>query len=452
MWRTMCKLEKRSYNLNMDTFMALTVIGCVAALPIHLFVRCGAENDQAARVFYATIAMLHVRDYAGCFYGNFSRKKGDSVRKPLGYKADVLRRPCWISPWLLRRVCSDAIQILAFAACFVGACICALKIEVAGCRVGVAVCYTIVELKFHAALGWHRNVLSLATAWSFALPRDYGPTARVFVLVHSYGGSGVRRMLTGGIRNGGASLREVFRGAVVAGNSLWPRLTLLCAEDTPLALLTFMDFMSRVGLEIVGVLWLLYDQQNPKTRATFRALAASFHQVVAVTTAIDFMENRLILLAMLCDDYWSSTDVMAVEGHNEYAARLFLLALALPVVLAVEHFPFGHQGLFPYNEKQIKRIREIFLDGKTILVGTVSGQDAIMPVNLGCAFLGVSPTLPAQMYHKQMFHAFEIADARTIESARVFCDAWLKHARPLVHAPSGFSYDTAVILPRAKQT
>ena len=45
-------------------------------------------------------------------------------------------------------------------------------------RVAVALAYAIVELRFHAALGWHRDVLLLNTLFASALPAPCRATGR----------------------------------------------------------------------------------------------------------------------------------------------------------------------------------------------------------------------------------------------------------------------------------
>ena len=162
-------------------------------------------------------------------------------RKPLG-DAAVLRRPRWcpVAARALRgrrsRRCSPGRR---GAVCVVGG---------GALRVVVALAYAVVELRFHAALGWHRDVLLLNTLFASALPEPCRATGRALALCHAYGGSGLRRLRTGGAFDGDA-LRDVLRGA---RNGVVPKLTAYAAK-IPLWLLAAVDAGARIGLELIGV-------------------------------------------------------------------------------------------------------------------------------------------------------------------------------------------------------
>ncbi|KAH8064738.1 hypothetical protein JL722_1618 [Aureococcus anophagefferens] len=215
-------------------------------------------------------------------------------------------------------------------------------------RVGVAAAYLVVELRFHAALGWHRDVLCAWTLVAERCPRAAG-RRRACSRAHSYGGSGYRRWRAGGGPDA-AALRAVFEGAATGGNVVAPRLADI-GRGLPDAALVALDGASRAGLEILGVGFLIAGRRSPGVRGGFRAAAAAFHFAVGLATAIDFLENRVVLLAGFVGD--DARAPVAAPSCSTLAARLYALALFLPVAAGCEHFPLTHNGLFPYSGSQM---------------------------------------------------------------------------------------------------
>ena len=179
----------------------------VLRLPDNFWQRCGGGDKD--RLLYAALLLMLLRDAYGCFFLNLTRRPARSIRKPLGYDAAVLRRPRWCPVPLLLRLCARKTQRLAFIIALGGAAACAWGAD--RLRVVVALAYSVVVLRFHAALGWHRDVLLLNTLWASALPEPCRATGRALALCHAYGGSGLRRLWTGGAFDGDA-LREGLRG------------------------------------------------------------------------------------------------------------------------------------------------------------------------------------------------------------------------------------------------
>ena len=390
-----------------------------------------------SRLFYASLVLLLLRDFRGCFTGNLTRRPAASVRKPLGYRAAFLRRPRWCPPRLLRLLCADGCQRCAFAAAVAGAAVAASSPDArAPLRVGVAAAYLVVELRFHAALGWHRDVLCAWTLVAEALPAGCRPTLRVLALAHSYGGSGYRRWRAGGGPDA-AALRAVFEGATKSGNVVAPRLADI-GRGLPDAALLALDGASRAGLEIFGVGFLIAGRRSPGVRGGFRAAAAAFHVAVGLATAIDFLENRVVLLAGFVGDDASAP--VAAPSCSTLAARLYALALFLPVAAGCEHFPLTHNGLFPYSGSQMAALRRSLGRGARLVASAPGAGD----VDLAAAFLGLGAAQPAQVWHPVLAPA-ALAFAETGDGAKLAADAatWLRDARPLVDPATGACFATA---------
>ena len=246
---------------------AMVAAAIVLRLPDNFWQRCGESDTD--RLLYAALILMLLRDAYGCFFLNLTRRPARSIRKPLGYDAAVLRRPRWCPVPLLLRLCAkDAAARVRHSPGRRGC----VRLGADRLRVVVALAYAIVELRFHAALGWHRDVLLLNTLFASALPEPCRATGRALALCHAYGGSGLRRLWTGGAFDGDA-LREVLRGA---RNGVVPKLTASAAKAPP-RLLAVADAGARVGLELVGVGLLLAYLDDTRVRLTFRACAIAFH-------------------------------------------------------------------------------------------------------------------------------------------------------------------------------
>ena len=403
----------------------------VLRLPDNFWQRCGGGDKD--RLLYAALLLMLLRDAYGCFFLNLTRRPARSIRKPLGYDAAVLRRPRWCPVPLLLRLCARSTQRLAFAVALIGAAaVCVL--DGGALRVVVALAYMIVELRFHAALGWHRDVLLLNTLFASALPEPCRATGRALALCHAYGGSGLRRLWTGGAFDGDA-LREVLRGA---RNGVVPTLTAYAAK-APRRFLAMADAGARVGLELVGVAFLLKYLDDARVRLTFRACAIAFHFGVALLTAIDFFENRVVLFVVAISDDLLGGDASAA-ACSPWPSRLFAFALLFPVLAGVEHFPFTHNGLFPFSGRQMRAVREV-CDRQGTLVATV--RAVALPVDLARTFLGLGEAQPAQLWHPVLAPLVLAAagprEADTLKLRRG-AEAWLK-TKPLVDARTGRAYD-----------
>ena len=403
----------------------------ILRLPDNFWQRCGGGDKD--RLLYAALLLMLLRDAYGCFFLNLTRRLARSIRKPLGYDAAVLRRPRWCPVPLLLRLCAKTTQRLAFVTALGGAVACAWGAD--RLRVAVALAYTIVELRFHASLGWHRDVLLLNTLWASALPEPCRATGRALALCHAYGGSGLRRLWTGGAFDGDA-LREVLRGA---RNSVVPKLTASAAK-APRRFLAIADAGARVGLELVGVGLLLAYLDETRVRLTFRACAIAFHFGVALLTAIDFFENRVVLFVVAISDDLLGGGASAA-ACSPWPSRLFAFALLFPVLAGVEHFPFTHNGLFPFSGRQMRAVREV-CDRQGTLLATV--RAVALPVDLARTFLGLGDAQPAQLWHPVLAPlvlgaASARGDPDTLRLRRG-AEAWLK-TKPLVDARTGRAYD-----------
>jgi len=402
----------------------------ILRLPTNFWQRCGGGDKD--RLLYAALLLMLLRDAYGCFFLNLTRRPARSIRKPLGYDAAVLRRPRWCPVPLLLRLCAKTTQRLAFVVALGGA-VAVCVVDGGTLRVAVALAYAVVELRFHAALGWHRDVLLLNTLWASALPEPCRATGRALALCHAYGGSGLRRMWTGGAFDGDA-LREVLRGA---RNGVVPTLTASAAK-IPLWLLAAVDAGARVGLELVGVAFLLKYLDETRVRLTFRACAIAFHFGVALLTAIDFFENRVVLfVGLIVDDLAVSPSLGAC---SPWPSRLFAFALLFPVLAGVEHFPVTHNGLFPFSGRQMRAVREV-CDRQGTLVATV--RAVALPVDLARTFLGLGDAQPAQLWHPvlaPLVLAPTVRDELDTLRLRRGAEAWLK-TKPLVDARTGRAYD-----------
>lgn len=431
--------------------------------PGAFFSSCGGESGAATALVYGAYVALAARDATGVFRFNMTKRPAASMTKPHGYASRVLRRPLWCPPCLLRLLANDRVQAAAFYGAAVGAACCAASGADAppGARVAVALCHTVVELKFCGATGWHRGSLLTATLWASALPAPHRKTARVLALVHAYGGSGAARLRVGGPPDG-AALRAVLDGAVASGNGLYLAATRALAAAPTAALLAF-DAASRVGFEVCGTAALLARRDDARARAAFRAAAIVFHASVAALTAIDFFESRVVLVvALVCDDLLSPAapfrGIGAERGGDAEAAgcgpaRLFALALLAPVLAGVEHYPFTHGGLFPYSGTQAAAIKATLGD-RNRLVAVVETDPAAPEVDLAKTFLGLSDSQPAQIWHGRLFDAFLTvvkadpadadATAAAYAAARADLAVWLRRNAPLVDAASGATYDTVI--------
>jgi len=411
---------------------AIIAAALILSLPDSFWQRCGAGGDD--RVIYAALVLLLLRDTYGCFFLNLTRRPARAVRKPLGYDATTLRQPRWCPVTLLLRLCAPSTQRLAFATALGGSAALGV-VDSATLRIVIALAYAIGELRFHAALGWHRNMLLLNTLVASALPRPCRATGRALALCHAYGGSGLRRLWTGGAFDG-AALREVLPGA---RNGLFPRLTRY-ASKAPLLLLAALDAASRVGLELGGVALLLMYLEENSVHFAFRACTIAFHFGVALLTAIDFFENRVVLfLGLIVDDL--SASASSVEC-SPWPSRVFAFALLFPVLAGIEHFPFTHNGLFPFSGRQMRAIRDV-CDRNGVLLAATSNA---VHIDLARTFLGLGETQPAQLWHPVLaplvqaggevaLHLYNCARLR--RSAQ----EWLRTARPLVDSRTGAAYD-----------
>ena len=404
----------------------------VLRLPDNFWQRCGGGDKD--RLLYAALMLMLLRDAYGCFFLNLTRRPARSIRKPLGYDAAVLRRPRWCPVPVLLRLCARKTQRLAFVIALVGAAACAWGAD--RLRVVVALAYAVVELRFHAALGWHRDVLLLNTLVASALPEPCRATGRALALCHAYGGSGLRRLWTGGTFDGD-SLKEVLRGA---RNGVVPKLTAYAAK-APLWLLAAVDAGARIGLELVGVALLLKYLDDTRVRVTFRACAIAFHFGVALLTAIDFFENRVVLFVVAISDDLLGGGASAA-ACSPWPSRLFAFALLFPVLAGVEHFPFTHNGLFPFSGRQMRAVREV-CDRQGALLATTT-RSVALPVDLARTFLGLGDAQPAQLWHPVLAPlvlgaASARGEADTLRLRRG-AEAWLK-TKPLVDARTGRAYD-----------
>ena len=99
---------------------------------------------------------------------------------------------------------------------------------------------------------------------------------------------------------------------------------------------------------------------------------------MAALTAIDFFENRAVLLSTLLADDVFGADADDVLGSSfaatvgraddsSFPAQLFALCLLAPIAVGAEHFPLTHNGLFPYSGDQMRRIRRTLAGDKRLV-------------------------------------------------------------------------------------
>jgi hypothetical protein len=227
-----------------------------------------------------------------------------------------------------------------------------------------------------------------------------------------------------------------------ARNSVVPKLTAYsAAAKVPYRLLAIADASARIGLELIGVALLLKYLEDTRVRITFRACAIAFHFGVALLTAIDFFENRVVLFVVAISDDLLGGGASAA-ACSPWPSRLFAFALLFPVLAGVEHFPFTHNGLFPFSGRQMRAVRGV-CDHQGTLVATA--KVVALPVDLARTFLGLGETQPAQLWHPVLAPLVLAAEASPIVLGHPAlwraAEAWLKAAQPLVDARTGRAYD-----------
>ena len=157
---------------------------------------------------------------------------------------------------------------------------------------------------------------------------------------------------------------------------------------------------------------MIAGRRSPGLRGGFRAAAAAFHVAVGLATAIDFLENRVVLLAGFVGDDASAP--VAAPSCSTLAARLYALALFLPVAAGCEHFPLTHNGLFPYSGSQMAALRRSLGRGARLVASAPGAGD----VDLAAAFLGLGAAQPAQVWHPVLAPA-ALAFAETGDDAKL---------------------------------
>ena len=113
-------------------------------------------------------------------------------------------------------------------------------------------------------------------------------------------------------------------------------------------------------------------------------------------TAIDFFENRVVLFVVAISDDLLGGGASAA-ACSPWPSRLFAFALLFPVLAGVEHFPFTHNGLFPFSGRQMRAVREVCDRQGTLLATTT--RSVALPVDLARTFLGLGDAQPAQLWH-----------------------------------------------------
>lgn len=387
----------------------------------------GHESPWSARLFYACYGLLYVRDWIDCYLGNLSPKRG--LRKPCGYPVRVYRRPRWCPSVMLALAVKRQTQLVAFGTVVAGAFVLSAMPSARQGRLVVAIASTLVELRFHAALGWHRCVMSLWTLWSYVLPPSTAPTARWLVAAHSYAGSGICRLRvarTVHFADLAAEARAILEPARF--RSLFPRLVdfLLHAPDAVLGLATA---VARIGFELFAVLAL--------PPLVFRLCAVVFHQVIAVATSIDFLENKVVLLATLvADDLRMHPSERQPERSALIAARCFALFLLWPVFTMREDFPMTPNALFPFSARQMRTVEEL-----TFRVEASHGKQG-PPFDLIQLFLQRSDAQPAQLYHREVWLAADAlrrsaCEDSALDSVADTLAGWLYRDYPLFEPHNG---------------
>lgn len=407
------------------------VAGIVLTLPAHIDSAFwnwrGHESPWSARLFYACYGLLYLRDWIDCYLGNLSPKRG--LRKPCWYPVRVYRRPRWCPSVILALAVRRQTQLVAFGTAVAGAFVLSAMPSVRQGRLVVAIASTLVELRFHAALGWHRCVMSLWTLWSYVLPPSTGPTARWLVAAHSYVGSGLCRLRvarTVQFADLAAEARAVLEPA--RSRSLFPRLVdlLLRAPDVVLGLATA---LARIGFELFAVLAL--------PPLGFRLCAVIFHQVIAVVTSIDFLENKVVLLATLvADDLRMHQSARQPDRTALIAARSFAILLLWPVFTMREDFPMTPNALFPFSARQMCTV-----DKLAFRIEASYGKHG-PPIDLIQLFLQRSDAQPAQLYHREIWLAADALrqgarEAGALDYAAETLASWLGRDCPLLEPHDG---------------
>ena len=111
------------------------------------------------------------------------------------------------------------------------------------------------------------------------------------------------------------------------------------------------------------------------------------------------------------------------------------------MLAGVEHFPFTHNGLFPFSGRQMRAVREV-CDRQGALLATTT-RSVALPVDLARTFLGLGDAQPAQLWHPVLAPLVLAPTVRgepdTLRLRRG-AEAWLK-TKPLVDARTGRAYD-----------
>lgn len=358
-------------------------------------------------IFDLALVVMYLRDWYDCYFLNLTRSRG--IRKPTGYPVRIWRRPRWCPICLFRALADDRVQLFAYVSVLLG--------SLLQLRVLVAISVTIVELKFHAALGWHRCVLLVWTTWARALG---GSMATRLAVAHSYLGSGLSRLRvarTLSIESLAAEAKAILMPA--RNRSLFPNFVGRLSSLPP-KFLGISLALVRVGLEIIGI---------AMPRTIFHVSALCFHQAIAVTTSIDFFENKIILLVLL------------FQKDEEDSVLIFLFALALitPIVTMREDFPFTPNALFPFSAEQMSAVESLPFK----LIASHRNHH----VDLVAVFLQQTATQPAQLYHAEVWAAVTtLQSSRDIEAALTRLLAWLKRDTPLLTPTDFKALDTISIV------
>ena len=408
----------------MDSSFFAAVVLTVVVLPRSVdewwWMSFGCQRESTTRLFFGAYLLLCCRDYYGCFALNMTKKDWRSVRKPLGYDVQFLRRPRWCPLWFFGVLVAERTQRVAFCFTAAGSAVIAFLLPSSRllCAL-VASAATLVELRFHSALGWHRCVLAVWTLWTFALDSSVAPAARVLALAHSYGGSGLSRLRIARPRFSFAEDSRIVLDAGVA-RSLFPKFVERLTRSSDIELF-LSGFFSRVLFELISVFLLLVKLLSP---FSFRVAAFLFHLGVAAATSIDFLENKVILLATLFDGAGVST-----ESHlfDLILARIYGLALLYPVLrLGFEDFPFTHNALFPFSSSQMTKAK--IFDHNFTMTASLKDHN----VDLTVAFLQSSPTQPAQLWHPAVWNALKLTLSGRPQDAADHLADWLRTQRPLL--------------------
>uniref|UniRef100_A0A7S3NNA6 Uncharacterized protein n=1 Tax=Aureoumbra lagunensis TaxID=44058 RepID=A0A7S3NNA6_9STRA len=410
----------------------------------------GVKSQFELRTFYFFYFLLLVRDFYGCYLFNLSKTPIRSVSKPLSYAVSVFRRPRWCPVAVFRFLVGDDVQWAAFVLAMIGTFILGFLGHSQVLRLTVALAVTIVETRFNAALGWHRCLLPLWTLWTYLLPAQVSKSARVLVLMHSYGGSGLSRLRIA--RPIFSSLGSDLRLILVAAQqrSLFPRTVAFLAQ-APEMLLLFFALIARIGFEIIAVA-LMFMQ--PSYRWIFNCVAIIFHQTVALITSIDFVENKLLLCIALLENF--NVQQQQHEQFNECnqqlswitlcAARFYAVFLLAPILTLAEDFPFTPNALFPFSEPQMKRITHLARTRYRLLAYInfsqitdhilledrfCRGHHELVTIDLAATYLQCSDTQPAQLYHRVIVRAVMLLDSSPQDAASLLV-RWLREDRPLL--------------------